>query len=297
MFSPASFAFVVTAVSSVSGLVVPRATPPAGWATDYLEPYDTYHTRYLAIGCISQHNTPFFDKCCHPLLATQNAVTDLPASCTSSLSASPTSSALIPTPSDDSDDDEEDDCDEDGDSDEFLSSAAAPSTPTPAVTTTPTTTRVPSTTPNPVKTTTLTKASPSPTPSKATDEARVEATSASQSVNSGGFATFFYQNGVAGACGTVHRDSDLIAAIDGERYGNLSVRSSLCGKQVKITNPANNKSVVVTIADACPTCENRNSIDLSLAAFKQIGTLDQGMVDSRFQIGSCGGDQLTVLPS
>jgi hypothetical protein len=26
-------------------------------------------------------------------------------------------------------------------------------------------------------------------------------------------ATFFFQNGVAGACGTVHKDSDLIAAI------------------------------------------------------------------------------------
>jgi expansin (peptidoglycan-binding protein) len=84
---------------------------------------------------------------------------------------------------------------------------------------------------------------------------------------------------------------------DGDRYGNLGAKSSLCGKKVKITNPANKKvcpyrinlklhlnkvpqSVTVTIADACPTCKNGNSIDLSEGAFKQIATLDQGMVGS-----------------
>lgn len=40
------------------------------------------------------------------------------------------------------------------------------------------------------------------------------------------------------------------------------------------------QSVVVTIADACPTCNNGNSIDLSVAAFKHIATLDEGLVDS-----------------
>lgn len=69
-------------------------------------------------------------------------------------------------------------------------------------------------------------------------------------------ATFFFQNGVAGACGTVHQDSDLIAAIgsltlvllvitdcliDQNRYGNSGLKSELCGQKVKITNPANNK--------------------------------------------------------
>lgn len=31
-------------------------------------------------------------------------------------------------------------------------------------------------------------------------------------------ATFFYQNGVAGACGTVHSDYDMIAAIGQSRF-------------------------------------------------------------------------------
>lgn len=42
------------------------------------------------------------------------------------------------------------------------------------------------------------------------------------------------------------------------------------------------QTVTVTIADACPTCNNGNSIDLSLAAFKQLATLEQGLVDSMY---------------
>ncbi|KAG6900847.1 hypothetical protein C0993_009965 [Termitomyces sp. T159_Od127] len=271
MFCLASLALVTTA-ASVSGLVVPRVAPPPGWATEYLESYDTYHTRYLAIGCSSKHNTPFFDQCCHPLLANQNAATSLPALCTSVLSASPTSSAVIPAPSDDDDEECDDEGDDDGDGDIVVTS-------TPAVMTTSNPTGAPSPT---IKITSVTSSKTSHTPSKTSSEARVQPTSASQT-HLGGFATYFYQNGVAGACGTVHRDSDFIAAIDAARYGNTGLRSPLCGKQVKITNLSNKKSVVVTIADACPTCNNENSIDLSEAAFKQIASLEQGIVDIEWQ--------------
>ena len=69
---------------------------------------------------------------------------------------------------------------------------------------------------------------------------------------------FFYQNGNAGACGKVHGDDELIAAIDHELWGDSSFSngSSTCGKKVKITNTKNGKSVTATIADVCPTCEN-----------------------------------------
>jgi hypothetical protein len=33
-----------------------------------LQNYDAYHGRYLDWGCQKQHNTTFFDECCHPLL-------------------------------------------------------------------------------------------------------------------------------------------------------------------------------------------------------------------------------------
>ena len=69
---------------------------------------------------------------------------------------------------------------------------------------------------------------------------------------------------VTSACGQVHQDTDLIAAMDQTRYES----SNLCGKQVKIVSGSN--SVVVTVADECPSCENSNSIDLSKAAFEAL---------------------------
>lgn len=94
----------------------------------------------------------------------------------------------------------------------------------------------------------------------------------------GGVATFYYQQGNAGACGHYNGDDALIAAMDYRTYGNTSRKSPLCGKQVEITNTKNHKKVVVTIADACPTCKNKNSIDLSVRAFEKIATKDEGEV-------------------
>ena len=76
----------------------------------------------------------------------------------------------------------------------------------------------------------------------------------------------------------MHQDSDFIAAIDQDRYGNSGNASPLCGKQVKITNDNNGKTVTVTIADDCPTCNNGNSIDLSTAAFNAIADPAEGIV-------------------
>jgi rare lipoprotein A (peptidoglycan hydrolase) len=70
----------------------------------------------------------------------------------------------------------------------------------------------------------------------------------------------------------------MIAAIDGRRYGDLGAVSTLCGVQAKVTNEKNGKSVVVTIADACPTCINSDSIDLSVGAFTTIATEEDGEV-------------------
>jgi rare lipoprotein A (peptidoglycan hydrolase) len=75
----------------------------------------------------------------------------------------------------------------------------------------------------------------------------------------------------------VHADTDYICAIDQNRYGNSGNSSPLCGKQVKITNTQNGKTVTVTVADDCPTCENSNSIDLSVSAFEAIASLSEGV--------------------
>jgi rare lipoprotein A (peptidoglycan hydrolase) len=66
--------------------------------------------------------------------------------------------------------------------------------------------------------------------------------------------------------------------MDQALFGTSGPASPLCGKQVQITNTSNGKTVTVTVADDCPTCENANSIDLSVAAFEAIADLSTGEV-------------------
>jgi predicted RNA-binding protein with TRAM domain len=73
-----------------------------------------------------------------------------------------------------------------------------------------------------------------------------------------------------------------ITIIDVGRYGDPNAKSDLCGKTVHITNTDNGQSVDVTIVDACPTCENNDSIDLSPAAFDTIADPVTGVVPSKF---------------
>jgi len=289
---------VLLASASVSALVIPRRAPPPGWRFDLLEDYQVYHTRYLALDCEAKHSTTFFDQCCHPLLASQK-LEDRAFECSPSSAASASASAAEPTstistPADDADDDcdeeptstpddDDEDC-EDGDGQEGDDNSVPPVVISTHVThatqatqthqtTHDTATPTPTLKPKP----TSTKVAPKPTSTKAAAPAP-KPPSSSSSLFTDGFATFFFQNGVAGACGTVHKDTDFVAAIDQARYGDSGKKSSLCGQQVKITNPANGKSVTVTIADDCPTCLNKDSIDLSRSAFNAIATEEEGMV-------------------
>jgi hypothetical protein len=251
-----ALALALALSSPVSSLVVPRQQPPSGWATDYLEPYSQYHQRYLDLGCQKKHNDQqFFNDCCHPLLATEKLDTARPAKCIPPTTTTPTLSLTT---------DGDDDCD-DGDD------TSAPPAPSPS----PTSTHVdpPKDTPKPKAATTHISSAdtPKPTLPATTPDTGSDA-------ETGGHATFFYQNGVAGACGTVHKDTDFVAAMDYRRYGNLSVKSPLCGQKVKITNTENGKTVTVVVADACPTCDSKNSIDLSEGAFKEIAALSEGYV-------------------
>ena len=120
--------------------------------------------------------------------------------------------------------------------------------------------------------TTTTSSTPASSPSSG---------SSGGSVQTGGVATYFTQNGVAGACGIVHPDSALIVAIDkgywpGYESGDAS---PLCGRSLTITNTDNGNTVTATVQDVCPTCDNLNSLDLSSGAFLTIaGALAVGEV-------------------
>ncbi|VDC05951.1 unnamed protein product [Peniophora sp. CBMAI 1063] len=90
----------------------------------------------------------------------------------------------------------------------------------------------------------------------------------------GGMATFYFQGGVAGSCGNVNPDSALIVAVQAQSYNAAN-----CGRQVRVTNTQNQRSVVATIADRCPTCQNNpNSLDLSQGAFDAIADEATGVV-------------------
>ncbi|THH00429.1 hypothetical protein EW145_g7079 [Phellinidium pouzarii] len=271
---------------AASARVVPRKQPPSSWWVG-LENYTVYHTRYLALDCQDNHGKPFFDACCHPLLKNQSLSTR-PQECTPSASASISASSAEPTSTEATPDDNDDseDCDsDDGDGDDDDCDDAAGDEDSSSASPVPTseTSSAPAST-HSSSSVTSTHATPSPTehnfsPSSSSSAAASSSSTASSgSLITGGFATFFYQGGAAGACGTVHSDSDLIAAIDIARYGNTGGTSSLCGKQVRITNTDNKKSVVVTIADACPGCKNSNSIDLSTGAFDKIADESTGEV-------------------
>jgi len=86
-----------------------------------------------------------------------------------------------------------------------------------------------------------------------------------------GDATYYYQNGVAGACGTVHSDQDAIIALHTDIYDN----GAHCGRTVQITTGSN--VIYATVADACPSCRTSHSIDLSVGAFKPFNDLSVGM--------------------
>lgn len=99
-------------------------------------------------------------------------------------------------------------------------------------------------------------------------------------LTTGGIATFYTQNGNAGACGDTHSDSDIICALETATYAN----GAHCGKYVLITNTENGKTVKVLVADECPTCNNKQSIDLSTGAYRALGgTVSEGIFPIAWQ--------------
>ncbi|KAF5573571.1 expansin family [Fusarium pseudocircinatum] len=88
----------------------------------------------------------------------------------------------------------------------------------------------------------------------------------------GGSATWVFQNGIMGDCGSVSHDTDFVVALDYRRYDR-----SKCGQKIRVTATSGRHiglSIDVTIVDACYACVNENSMDLSTGVFSVFGTLD-----------------------
>ncbi|KAJ9100090.1 hypothetical protein QFC19_005770 [Naganishia cerealis] len=311
----------------VLGLAVVNAAPvsvtsssvakpaPTGWATGYLEKYDQYNVRYKALNCSSQHNTTFFEDCCHPLLANET-LTIRPAYCTPGQSANATASAVYATETSNNTEVFTEYCEEATSAASAVSSVIATATESISQVTltsnSSTATLVvqiaPSSTAEAVVSSTSEWTAPSSTEQAAeptsevyvakaavstssvyvaptttsTYEAPAATTAASTGgdVKTGGHATYYYQGGNAGACGWYKSDSDKIIAINGAGYWqNTGSASSDCGRWITITNTNNGKTTTAMVADVCPSCtDSTNSLDLSVGAFQDIASLDDGQV-------------------
>ncbi|KAF7294883.1 DPBB-1 domain-containing protein [Mycena indigotica] len=296
--------------------IAARATPPEGWATNYLEAYDDYHTRYLDIGCEGKHNTTFFDFCCHPLLATETLAKNRPACCAPGATAQCPSQTSGDSSNDNGDDDLED-CEDDQDShnnqgqdddgeceDEDDTPATTPphtqatskpisnpphSQPPQATSKPPSNPPPKPTTSTPVKQTTTTPAESS---------TKTSTSSSNNNFITGGFGTWFTQGGVAGACGTVHQDTDLVVALPTKAYAN----GANCGRKVHIVDSSSGASAEAIVADECPTWQaqfffasrrtllmlnyystNDNCLDMSVSLFQKFVDLSVGEFSIKYQ--------------
>ncbi|KAF9104644.1 hypothetical protein BGX27_010000 [Mortierella sp. AM989] len=100
----------------------------------------------------------------------------------------------------------------------------------------------------------------------------------SSSVKYSGRATWF--TGGYGACNmSWDADSEAIVALNAHQMGAASWGNPVCNKRVTITNKENGKTINARIVDKCPGDECAwGSLDLSPAAFKQLGHLDKGVL-------------------
>jgi len=294
MFATSFFALAAVASFAVAAPIEQRGAP-ANWAYGYLEDYQTYHVRYLALKCYDRKNSDYFQDCCRPMLSTENLQDNRKAYCVPSAEdVAYVSSSLagnLPSATASADKASESEyvsvqasassaAPSNAKVAAALSSSAAPSpvaeskvnnyvAPVPTITST-----TPAWTPSPTPTSTT----PAYTPPAATSTKA--ASNGGGETMTGGYATFFYQGGNPGACGQYHGDGDMIVAIDQARWGSSSFGggSNTCGKWVTITNTNNGRSVSAMIADVCPTCTNGNSLDLSVGAFNAIASESDGMV-------------------
>ncbi|MET7965898.1 septal ring lytic transglycosylase RlpA family protein [Micromonospora sp. NPDC005305] len=141
------------------------------------------------------------------------------------------------------------------------SPSASPSlSPSPKATPSPTATRTQAASRSKART-----ASPKPTAKKTTTAAKV--------VDSGSCGASFYDEGQMTANGETFNPDALTAA-----HKTLPFNT-----KVRVTNPANGKSVVVRINDRGPYIDGR-CIDLSRAAFAAIASTDLGELTVRYEV-------------
>jgi len=92
-------------------------------------------------------------------------------------------------------------------------------------------------------------------------------------VTHSGQATWFTPG--LGHCGYTDSENDPIAAMSEQFYDQNG--GSNCNQWIAIKNTKSGKTTYAKMRDSCPGC-GRYDLDLSPAAFKQLGSLDTGVL-------------------
>lgn len=88
-----------------------------------------------------------------------------------------------------------------------------------------------------------------------------------------GRGTWYYPG--LGNCGYTDDSNDDVVAMSKAFYDNNG--GSNCNQWIQIKNTKNGKVAYGKMRDSCPGC-GYNDLDMSPAVFKQLGTLDQGVL-------------------
>ncbi|SCV68382.1 BQ2448_503 [Microbotryum intermedium] len=80
-------------------------------------------------------------------------------------------------------------------------------------------------------------------------------------------ATFYWQNGNAGACGLYSNDTDLVVGLPFEFYSDLGAISPYCGSYIFVMNHINNLTTPARVADASAT---NGTLSLSVATWRAL---------------------------
>ncbi|KAK4515082.1 uncharacterized protein ATC70_002692 [Mucor velutinosus] len=88
----------------------------------------------------------------------------------------------------------------------------------------------------------------------------------------------YYDVGL-GSCGKTNSNSEMVAALNAPQMQNGANpnHNPQCGKSIRVTNPANGKSITVKIVDTCPPCSS-GDVDLSPKAFAAIADMNLGRI-------------------
>jgi expansin (peptidoglycan-binding protein) len=84
-----------------------------------------------------------------------------------------------------------------------------------------------------------------------------------------------------GACGEYEADDSYVVALNSVQYGDMTKKSSWCGKTVRVHYGG--KSVEAVINDACPECRY-GSIDLTPPVFNTLGDPDVGILQVKWEV-------------